>query len=259
MRRAHQEDDHPGNGQQEPEIAQPEAEFRRRAAGDAARAEGHPGVGGVAAELLAQEGADDEPEELQAELLRVEGELGLEQLGHFDGVEDAAEEEDHGVGARGGEDGDVGEERERVVEFVERKGGGIDAPERQVFPLEGRGGLGGHVGADVAGLRAEEEVEDELDGVGLYASLSGGSYVRLVENVCTIAKIQYIHRYPTRCATNPKMNGPVGTPSVTMTVQTPIYLALSRLKNVSATTALPIAIAGQMKNAASARHAAIDA
>jgi hypothetical protein len=74
-----------------------------------------------------------------------------------------------------------------------------------------------------------------------------------------MARIQYIHLYPTRCATNPKMNGPIGTPSVTITVQIPIYFALSRLKNVSATTALPSAMAGQMNKATSALHAAIDA
>jgi hypothetical protein len=74
-----------------------------------------------------------------------------------------------------------------------------------------------------------------------------------------MAKIQYIHLYPTRCATKPKINGPIGTPSVTITVHTPIYLALSRLKNVSATTALPIAMAGQMKKATSALHAAMNA
>jgi hypothetical protein len=45
------------------------------------------------------------------------------------------------------------------------------------------------------------------------------------------------------------MNGAIGTPSVTMMVQIPMYLALSFLKNVSATTPLPMAEAGEMKNA----------
>jgi hypothetical protein len=55
------------------------------------------------------------------------------------------------------------------------------------------------------------------------------------------------------------MNGASGTPNVIMTVQMPIYFARSCLKNVSTTTALPIADAGEMKNAAKARHVAIAA
>jgi hypothetical protein len=53
------------------------------------------------------------------------------------------------------------------------------------------------------------------------------------------------------------MKGDSGTPSVTINVQIPIYLALSPLKNVSVTTALPIAAAGEMKNATMALHTAI--
>lgn len=45
------------------------------------------------------------------------------------------------------------------------------------------------------------------------------------------------------------MKGAIGTPSVTMMVQMPMNLALSFLKNVSATTPLPMAEAGEMKNA----------
>jgi hypothetical protein len=54
------------------------------------------------------------------------------------------------------------------------------------------------------------------------------------------------------------MNGEIGTPRVTIKVQIPIYLALSFLKKVSVTTALPIAAAGQMKNATMARHTAME-
>lgn len=53
------------------------------------------------------------------------------------------------------------------------------------------------------------------------------------------------------------MNGAIGTPSVTMTVQIPTYLARSFLKNVSVTTALPSADAGEMNQAVIARHRAI--
>lgn len=75
--------------------------------------------------------------------------------------------------------------------------------------------------------------------------------------VLTQAKIQYIHRYPTLSATNPKINGAAGTPKVIINAQTPIHLARSFLKNVSATTALPIAPAGLIKNAVIARQSPI--
>lgn len=52
---------------------------------------------------------------------------------------------------------------------------------------------------------------------------------------------------------------PTGTPRVTINVQIPRYRPRSFLKNVSVTTALPIAAAGEMKNAVNALHAAIDA
>ena len=45
---------------------------------------------------------------------------------------------------------------------------------------------------------------------------------------------------------------------MTISVHTPMYLALSFLKKVSVTTALPIAAAGDMKKATKARHAAMD-
>jgi hypothetical protein len=44
------------------------------------------------------------------------------------------------------------------------------------------------------------------------------------------------------------MRGASGIPMVIMTVHTPIYLALSFLKKVSTTTALPMALGGEMKN-----------
>lgn len=56
---------------------------------------------------------------------------------------------------------------------------------------------------------------------------------------------------------NPNRNGATGTPIVTISVQYPMHRARSFLKNVSATTALPIAAAGLMKNAVMARHSPI--
>lgn len=55
------------------------------------------------------------------------------------------------------------------------------------------------------------------------------------------------------------MNGDRGTPIVTMSVHIPMNLARSCLKNTSCTTPLPIAAAGEMKNATNARLAAIEA
>jgi hypothetical protein len=55
------------------------------------------------------------------------------------------------------------------------------------------------------------------------------------------------------------MSGASGIPTVIITVQTPIYLALSFLKNVSTTTALPIAFGGEMKKAWNARQVAMAA
>src|SRR4051812_45410813 len=53
------------------------------------------------------------------------------------------------------------------------------------------------------------------------------------------------------------IKGENGTPMVTMSVQMPMYFALSFLKKVSVTTTLPIAAAGEMKKATIALHTAI--
>jgi hypothetical protein len=45
----------------------------------------------------------------------------------------------------------------------------------------------------------------------------------------------------------PKMKGERGTPMVTSRVQMPMYLARSFLRNVSVTTALPMAAGGLIK------------
>lgn len=51
----------------------------------------------------------------------------------------------------------------------------------------------------------------------------------------------------------------MGTPNVTITVHMPMYRARSCWKYVSITTALPMAMAGEMKQATKARQAAIEA
>lgn len=60
-----------------------------------------------------------------------------------------------------------------------------------------------------------------------------------------------------RRATKPNRKGASGTPIVTIKVQTPMYFARSFLKNVSATTALPMAAAGLMKKAVMALQTAM--
>jgi hypothetical protein len=111
--------------------------------------------------------------------------------------------------------------------------------------------------ADVPGFWAKEDVKDELSTVDLYRRQCF-ELIRKRFAILTIARIQYIQRYPTWYATNPKMKGAIGTPRVTINVQIPMYLARSFLKNVSVTTALPIAAAGLIKKATMALHTAID-
>lgn len=99
----------------------------------------------------------------------VELEFRLEQLGHLDRVHDGREEEDHGVGGRGNEDGNVSDEGQGMVKLGEFEGGRVDASNAEILMLEGGGGV--HVGANVSCFGAEEDVEDELDGVGLETHL----------------------------------------------------------------------------------------
>jgi hypothetical protein len=53
--------------------------------------------------------------------------------------------------------------------------------------------------------------------------------------------------------------GEEANPRVTISVQTPIFSALSFLKNISVTTALPTAAAGEMKNATKIRQTICEA
>lgn len=93
LRRAYQEDHHPDDSETESRVAEPQSELRGRRTTDLLRATVHPGVGEDAAELLADDGPDDDAEELETELLLVEVEFLAEELGQLDGDEDAAEKE----------------------------------------------------------------------------------------------------------------------------------------------------------------------
>lgn len=115
----------------------------------------HPGIREDAAELLADDGADDKAEELEAELLLLEVKFLAEEMGQLDGDEDAAEEKGHGVGDGGEEDAELAAEEEGLDELVGADGGGVDAAELEVLFLE-VGAVVRDSRADVAGFGAEE-------------------------------------------------------------------------------------------------------
>lgn len=166
LRRGNQEDHHPDDRERESRVAEPQSEFRGRRTTNFLRAAVHPGVRQDATELLADDGADDDAEELEAELLLVEAEFLAEELGQLDGDEDTAEEEGHGVGDGGEEDAELAAEEEGLDELIGADGGGVDAAELEVLLLE-VGAVVRAACADVAGFGAEEEVKDELDAVDL--------------------------------------------------------------------------------------------
>lgn len=85
-------------------IAQPKTVLSRRRGTGLLLPQRHPPITDQAADLLADHGADDNADELQADLLGVEAEFLGEDLGDLDGEGDASPEEDHGVGAGGDED-----------------------------------------------------------------------------------------------------------------------------------------------------------
>lgn len=129
MRRLHKEHHQSTNRESEASIAEPESVFRLCGSVEFLRASPHPAITESAAELFADDCADDDAEELEPDLLGIETEFGEEELGNFDCGHDGGEEEDHGVGDDGDHDGGIFEEREGLDEFVEGEGGGVDAVE----------------------------------------------------------------------------------------------------------------------------------
>lgn len=109
VRELAQEHDVADHAEDEARVAEPETVFGRGAlaGGEFAGAALHPRVREDAAELFADEGADDDAGELVADLLGIEVEFFLEELGDFDRDEDRGEEEDHGVGCCSDHDGCV--------------------------------------------------------------------------------------------------------------------------------------------------------
>ena len=188
----HEIDHHAADGEQVPRVTQPQAELgldlfaavasagafavaalAPRPSLEAVMPPPHPPVTQEAADLLADERADDDADVLQADLLRVEPEFLDEQLACFHGHHDVCPEKDHAVGAGGDDDARARGEGQRLDEVIEPEGGGVDAAEGQEGEGEGFGGRlgdrgGGRGGAPkVEGFAAEEEVEEELHAVGL--------------------------------------------------------------------------------------------
>lgn len=137
-------------------VAQPQTKLRVRPA-SLPLPRPHPLVGGEAANLLAEDGADDEADVLEADLLGVEAELFGEDLWHLEGCHYAAPEEDHGVGDGGEADKDAECESEGGDEGSGIQGRGVDAVEAEELADAGVLMEWFCVG-DVAGFRAEEHI-----------------------------------------------------------------------------------------------------
>lgn len=88
-------------------------------AGKTSRLTLHPPVAQWTCQLLTNNTSDDDAEELKADLLWIETELGDEDLRNLDGEEDGAETEDDGIRGRGNEDGGVSGKCERLDKFIE--------------------------------------------------------------------------------------------------------------------------------------------
>lgn len=135
-----------------------------------APAHGHPHIRHATSNLLANNGAHNDSDHLQAVLLRVEAEELGKELRDLDGDHDACPQEFHGVGDGGQDDARVSGMREGLDKVVKGDWCRVDASETGVHLLEV--GLilfafGLDAAANVARLGTEEEVENELDSVDL--------------------------------------------------------------------------------------------
>jgi len=182
------EDDQTNHSKDETHVAEPESVLGLRTASKLLGALVHPKIADPATKLLADDKTDHDAKELKAEFLRVETELGKEQLRDLDGKEDTAEAKDDGVGDCGDPNGGVTEKSQGLDELDESERRGVNTLEVEVLLLEG-----GHVVADdvahVQSLRAKEEVGDELHTVCL-ASVSFVCLIELYMGELTIARIQ---------------------------------------------------------------------
>lgn len=108
---------------------------------------------------------DNEGDKLQSDLLRIEVKCSCKQLRYLNRIKDAREAEYDSVADRRDDDGGFASKQYGLVEIVKAERFGIDAAEREVLLLEG--GFIVRTSAEVAGFGEKEDVEDELDGVGL--------------------------------------------------------------------------------------------
>lgn len=116
---AHAKNNQPNDDEHEAKVGDPQPVLWRRPqpVAELLGLAVEPPVAEGTAELLADDGADDHAEELEAQLLRVEAEFRDEDLRDFDGEEDGDEAEGYGVGDCGDEDGGVFCEEGGLDEF----------------------------------------------------------------------------------------------------------------------------------------------
>lgn len=182
------EDDQTNHGKDETHVAEPKSVLRLRTASERLGALVHPKIADPATELLANDKTDHDTKKLKTKFLRVEAELGKEQLRDLDGEENTAEVEDDGVGHCGDPDGCVTEERQRLDELDRSERRRVDTLEGEVFLLEGGNVVADDV-AHIQSLGTEEEVGDELHTVCLVI-FSLMRVTSLFTKELTIARIQ---------------------------------------------------------------------
>lgn len=182
------EHDQTNHSKDETHVAEPKSVLGLRTASELLGALVHPEITDPAAELLADDKTDHDTKELKAEFLRVETELGKEQLRNLNGEEDTAEAEDDGVGDCGDPNGGVTEERQGLDELDEFERCGVDTLEVEVLLLEGGDIMANDV-AHVKSLGAKEEVGDELHTICLATVSFVWLVVMYIEGL-TIARIQ---------------------------------------------------------------------
>lgn len=161
------EDNETDNDQEETKVAQPQAILRCRS--DLATLLSpsvDPKVAQRTAHLLANEGANDQTQELKANLLRVEGELFDKDLRDFNGEEDAGEAKDDCVGKGGNHDRGILGEACWLNKLIPVEWLRVKTLEVEVLSLEGTAGVLDAL-TDVTCLGAEEEVSNKLYTVDL--------------------------------------------------------------------------------------------
>jgi hypothetical protein len=168
----HAPHDHADRGEHEPGPARQQPHLRLARSAGAPRAKAYEAVAAPPGELLAEHGADDERDELQADLRVVEPELGGEELRDEHGDVHAAVGERDGVGEHAEEDGQAGRHQQRIDELGGPDRARVDTREVQAGSPSCAGSLHGIVrrkllavwttrGSHVEGLGSEKEVSKE--------------------------------------------------------------------------------------------------